>query len=82
MKYYTSISMRHPKSNRNQIVLSKLPHPGIPEHRLCRAIHILGDDSYLARANGTVLLSVDQLMIDIQVQDVVVGDDSYQVGLT
>ena len=54
----------------------------IPEHRLCRAIHILGDDSYLARANGTVLLSVDQLMIDIQVQNAVAGNDGYQVCLT
>jgi len=50
--------------------ISKLPHLGIPEHHLCRAIHILGDDSYLAGAKGTVLLSVDQLMIDIQVKAV------------
>ncbi len=45
-------------------------------------MHILSDNSYLARAKGTVLLSIDQLMIDIQVQEVVVGGDSYQVCLT
>src|SRR5438874_8352203 len=48
--------------------LSKLPHPGIPEHHLCRAIHILSDNPYLARAKSAVLLSVDELMIDIQVK--------------
>jgi len=65
-----------------RVVFSKLPHPGIPEHHLCRAILILGDNRYLAGAKGTVLLGVDQLMIDIQVKDVVVGDDGYQVCLT
>jgi hypothetical protein len=44
-------------------------------------MHILDDNSYLPRAKGAVLLSVDQLMIDIQVQEVVVCDDSYQICL-
>ena len=63
-------------------LLSKLPHSGIPEHHLCRAIHILSDNSYLTRAKGAVLLGVDQLMIDIQVQNAVAGNDGYQVCLT
>ncbi|HYU75297.1 MAG TPA: hypothetical protein VEL31_21730 [Ktedonobacteraceae bacterium] len=63
-------------------LLSKLPHSGIPEHHLCRIILILGYNSYLARAKGTVLLHVDQLKIDIQIKDNVAGDDGYQVDLT
>ena len=53
---------------RNRVVLSKLPHLGIPEHHLCRAIHILSHNRYLARAKSAVLLSVDELMIDMQVR--------------
>ena len=71
MKYCTYMSALDIQSRTEVVVvLSKLPHLGIPEHHLCRAIHILGHNSYLPRAKGTVLLSIDQLMIDVQVKAV------------
>ena len=56
MKYCTYMSALDIQSRTEVVVvLSKLPHLGIPEHHLCRAILILSDNPYLARAKGTVL---------------------------